>query len=108
MKEWWQEIVRFLDYLLITNRSDVFIFTTVLLLICLVFFLLLPLIQLLITLEWSRFISYIITVLVVFLIWSKSSLSLYIDTLLLALLLFAIGYSLIRMTRVAIHKYRSS
>ena len=108
MKEWWQEMVRLFDYILITNRSDVFIFTSVLLLICLVFFLLLPMIRLLITLEWSRFISYIITVLVVFLLWSQSSLSIYMDTLLLALLLFAIGYSLIRMIKIAIHKYRSS
>jgi len=108
MKDWWQEIVRLFDYILITNRSNVFIFTSVLLLICLVFFLLLPMVRLLITLEWSRFISYIITVLIVFLIWSRSSLTMYIDILLLALFLFAIGYSLIRMIKVSIHKYRSS
>ncbi|MBB6511293.1 apolipoprotein N-acyltransferase [Gracilibacillus halotolerans] len=108
MEKWWQGIMRLFDYILISNRSEVFIFCCILLLIFLFFFLLQPLVRLLITLEWSRFISYIITVLLLFLIWPKVSFDVNIDVLLLALFLFAIGYSLFRMVKVAVNKYRSS
>lgn len=108
MEKWWQGIVGLFDYILITNRSEVFIFSCILLVIFLIFFLLQPFVRLLIALEWSRFISYIVTVLIIFLIWSSISIDIKSDIILFALFFFAVGYGLIRMIKVVVNKYQSS
>ncbi|MDX8044863.1 hypothetical protein SH601_02590 [Gracilibacillus sp. S3-1-1] len=64
--EWWNTIVRVLDYFLITMQSEVFFVFYIVTGLVVLYYLCKPLIRFLVALEWHTFLTYIVVVLCMF------------------------------------------
>ncbi len=67
-EELWREMLRVSDYLLLTMQSEMFLVIYVVLGLSILFFLLQPFVKFVMTLEWSVFLTYIITIMMMFLL----------------------------------------